>query len=104
VGLAEAVPGAEPEVRYESRVYEATVLGLLMLVREFPESARTVLVVGHNPGIAELAVGLINPPPEPPSGFPTAAAAVLGLPGPWAEAGPEQARLLDFAIPSAMRD
>lgn len=103
-GLAEAVPGAAPPVRYESRVYEATVLGLLMLVREFPESSRTVLVVGHNPGIAELAFGLTDPPPQAPAGFPTAAVAVLALPGTWAEAAPAHARLVDFAVPAAMRE
>lgn len=92
-----AAGGPEPEARLESRVYDATVLGLLMLVREFSEDQRTVLVVGHNPGLAELAVGLADPPP--PSGFPTAAVAVLSLPGPWAGATPSGARLLDFAKP-----
>ena len=103
-GLAKAVPDATPPVEYEPRVYEATVLGLLMLVREFPESSRTALIVGHNPGIAELAVGLTDPPPYPPAGFPTAAVAVLGLPGAWADAAPAHARLLDFAVPATMRD
>jgi phosphohistidine phosphatase len=102
-GLVKAVPGAAPPVRYDSRVYEATVLGLLMLVREFPESSRTVLVIGHNPGIGELAVGLTGPP-SPPAGFPTASVAVLGLPGMWAEAAPAHARLLDFAVPATMHD
>lgn len=99
--LAEA-SGAAPPVRYEPRVYDATVLGLLMLVREFPDGERTVLIVGHNPGLAELAVGLATPPPEPPSAFPTAAIAVLGLPGDWASAGPGEAHLLAFAVPADM--
>ncbi len=102
-GLARAVPGAAPPVRYEPRVYDASVLGLLMLIREFPESSRTVLLIGHNPGIAELTAGLAEPPPPPPSGFPAAAAAVLGLAGTWARAAPARARLLDFAIPDDMR-
>ena len=102
-GLSDAVPGAAPGVRYEQRVYEATVLGLLMLVREFPDEQRTVLVVGHNPGLAELTAGLVAPPPQPPAAFPTAAVAVLGLPGSWAEAGPGEARLLAFAVPADMR-
>jgi phosphohistidine phosphatase len=101
--LSEAGRGAAPRVRYEPRVYEATVLGLLMLIREFAESAPTVLVVGHNPGIAEFAAGLADPPPQPPAAFPTAAVAVLGLPGPWADAAPGQARLLDFATPASVR-
>jgi phosphohistidine phosphatase len=101
--LASVVPGASPPVRYEPRVYEATVLGLLMLVREFSDDRHTVLIVGHNPGVAELAVGLVAPrSPGPPVGFPTAAVAVLGMPGPWASAGPGQARLIDFAVPADM--
>ena len=103
VGLADAVPGATPRVRYEPRVYEATVLGLLMLVREFPDDSTTMLIVGHNPSIAELAVGLTAPPPEPPQAFPTAAVAVLGLAGDWAATGPGEARLLAFAVPADMR-
>ena len=102
-GLADTVPGTAPPVRYESRVYEATVLALLLLVREFPDEQGTVLVVGHNPGLAELAVGMAAPPPEPPSAFPTAAIAVLGLSGAWAEAAPGEARLLAFAVPADMR-
>jgi phosphohistidine phosphatase len=101
-GLADATGRAAPPVRFERRVYDATVLGLLMLVREFPDDERTVLIVGHNPGLAELAVGLTAPPPQPPLAFPTAAVAVLGLPGDWASAGPGEARLLAFAVPAGM--
>lgn len=102
--LASAAGGASPPVRYEPRVYQATVLGLLMLVREFPDDRHTMLIVGHNPGLAELTVGLAAPrSPGPPVAFPTAAVAVLGMPGPWASAAPEQARLLDFAVPADLR-
>ncbi len=101
-GLAEA-GAAPPPARYEPRLYQATVLGLLMLVREFPDAERTVLIVGHNPGLAELVHGMTAPPPEPPTAFPTAAVAVLGLAGDWARAEPGQARLLAFAVPADMR-
>jgi phosphohistidine phosphatase len=86
-------------LRYEPRVYEASVLGLLMLVREFSPEWRTALIVGHNPGLAELTVGLADPPPDPPSAFPTAAVAVLDLRRSWAEAGPGEARLVCFRTP-----
>jgi len=102
-GLAAAVPRASPAVRYEPRVYEATVLGLLMLVREFDAGWRTALIVGHNPGMAELTVGLASPDSAPPQAFPTAAVAVLGLPGPWAEAAPGEARLVAFTVPAELR-
>jgi phosphohistidine phosphatase len=102
-GLAAAVPRASPAVRYEPRVYEATVLGLLMLIREFDAGWRTALIVGHNPGLAELMVGLASPDSAPPQAFPTAAVAVLGLPGPWAEAAPGEARLVAFTVPAELR-
>jgi phosphohistidine phosphatase len=101
-GLFLAVPAAAPMVRHEPRVYEATVLGLLMLVREFPPEWRTALLVGHNPGLAELAFGLIDPPPDAPAAFPTAAIAVLALPGLWSDAGPGEAKLSAFAVPADM--
>jgi phosphohistidine phosphatase len=102
-GLLRARPGAPPPVSYEPRVYEATVLGLLMLVRELPPEWRTALIVGHNPGLAELTVGLAAPSSDPPAAFPTAAVAVLGVPGPWADTAPGEAGLLAFAIPADMR-
>lgn len=102
-GLAEAAPGRTPVVRYEPRVYEATVLGLLMLVREFDPGWRTAAVVGHNPGIAELTAGLADPDDAVPQAFPTTAAAVLALPGPWANAAPGECRLLAFTIPAELR-
>jgi phosphohistidine phosphatase len=102
-GLTVGAPGASPAVRYEPRVYEATVLGLLMLVREFDAAWRTALVVGHNPGIAELTAGLASPDCPPPQAFPTAAVAVLELPGSWAEAEPGEARLVAFTVPAELR-
>ncbi len=98
--LAAAKLDAAPPVRYEPRVYEATVLGLLMLVREFDPGWGTALIVGHNPGLAELTLGLADPRPKPPPAFPTAFVAVLQLPGEWADAGPENARLVTFAVPA----
>jgi phosphohistidine phosphatase len=102
-GLAAAEPGASPVVRYESRVYGATVLSLLMLVREFDPAWRTAMIVGHNPGLAELTVGLASPDAPAPHAFPTAAVAVFGLHGPWAEVATGEARLLAFTVPADLR-
>jgi phosphohistidine phosphatase len=43
-----------PEVRLEPRVYDASEARLLDVIRELPESASTVLFVGHNPGLEDL--------------------------------------------------
>jgi phosphohistidine phosphatase len=101
--LAAAAPGAAPVVRYEPRVYQATVLSLLMLVREFDPAWRTAMIVGHNPAMAELTVGLAASDAGAPYAFPTAAVAVLGLPGTWADAAPGEARLVAFTVPAELR-
>jgi phosphohistidine phosphatase len=104
--LATALPAnqpAAPAVRFEPRIYEATVLALLMLIREFEPGWQTVLVVGHNPGLAELTIGLAGPASAQPRAFPTAFAAVLGLPGEWADAAPGEGRLLAFTAPAQLR-
>ena len=53
--------------------------------------------------MAELTAGLADPSSDPPSAFPTAAVAVLAVPGPWADTAPGEAGLLAFAIPADMR-
>jgi len=107
--LAAGGLGASPPVRYEPRVYDATVLALLMLVRELPGDQRTVCLVGHNPGLAELAAGLAEHAPDDrarlgrlTASFPTAAVAVLGFAGAWAGVEPGEGRLLAFAVPADM--
>jgi phosphohistidine phosphatase len=102
--LVSAELPSAPEVHYEPRVYDASVLSLLMLVRGFDPAWRTVMVVGHNPGLVELTVGLADPDTaEIPHAFPTAAVAALGLPGSWAAVEPGEASLLAFVIPAELR-
>jgi phosphohistidine phosphatase len=99
--------GGHPLVRYEQRIYEATALSLLHLLREAGGDHRTILLIGHNPGVAELAVGIAQMTDGPEAGpldrarekFPTAAVAVLDFKGEWADLIPGEARMADFAIP-----
>ena len=48
--LAEA-----PRLRVDDRVYAASAERLLQVVREVPDDLRTVVLVGHNPGMEALA-------------------------------------------------
>jgi phosphohistidine phosphatase len=102
---------AAPPVRYEQRIYEATALSLLHLLREAGNGYRTVLLIGHNPGIVELAIGIAQmadgPAGEPLDRvrvkFPTAAAAVLEFEGEWADLTPGEVRMTDFTVPKEVR-
>lgn len=42
------------EVRYDDRIYEATVSQLLEIISQIDNDRESVLLVGHNPGIEEL--------------------------------------------------
>lgn len=42
------------EVRYDERIYEATVSQLLEVISQVDNDRESVLLVGHNPGIEEL--------------------------------------------------
>ena len=52
--VAAALPEAT-SVRFEERIYEASHDRLLEVVQEVEAGARGVLMVGHNPGMADLA-------------------------------------------------
>jgi phosphohistidine phosphatase len=42
------------EPRFDEHIYEASVHDLLMVISEVEDSANTVLLVGHNPGLEAL--------------------------------------------------
>ena len=54
--------GGSPAVHFEPRAYAASALTLLYLAQELPARYRTALLIGHNPGLSELATSLAGPP------------------------------------------
>ncbi|HET7735819.1 MAG TPA: histidine phosphatase family protein [Nocardioidaceae bacterium] len=73
----------QPAVAFDDRVYAASSRTLLEIVRELPDTATTVAMVGHNPGLEGL-VTLLTGQWQP---MPTSAVAVIDLEGRWADAG-----------------
>jgi phosphohistidine phosphatase len=98
--------GGPPSVTFEPRAYAASGLTLLYLAQELPGRHRTALLIGHNPGLSELATSLAGPPAgnggpaRPGISLPTAGVAVLEFAGDWPGLAPRQARLLDVAVPA----
>ena len=84
-----------PPVRHEERVYAASAGELLRLVRGLPADARAVVLVGHNPGLEDLATQLVQGSVE----MPTSALAVIGWDGGWDDAGTTDATLLASGRP-----
>src|SRR5579875_1216524 len=96
--VCSTAPRARPSVTFQPLAYAASAAGLLQLARELPGRYRAALLVGHNPGLEELAAALAG---QLPGGrLPTAAVAVLEFGGDWQELAAGQARLAGFAVPA----
>ena len=75
------------------------------MLHEVPEEVETVMLIGHNPEIQDLALGLARPGSESArvrSKFPTAALATLELNGTWRELAPGSAELVSFVKPKEL--
>ncbi len=102
--LAAAELGAVPDVRFDERVYDATVAELLLVAHEFGDDSPTALLVGHNPGFHDLAMTLTGSADGDAleklrAKFPTSGIAVLAFTGPWTALGAGTARLTHVAAP-----
>jgi phosphohistidine phosphatase len=117
--LAQAEIGPPVPVSFDDGVYQATAEGLLAGIRLTPPEPQTLLVVGHDPAIPQLAFMLIRD--VAPVGqavspiqaaerpdllsrmrvkFPTAAVAVLEFAGSaWPQLSPGRALLTEFVTP-----
>jgi phosphohistidine phosphatase len=100
---------AGAEVAEEARIYAASLGTLLALVRETPADVPSLLLIGHNPGFAELAA-LLSDPAAAAGGdyarmtrrYPTAALAVIDFaPDDW-RVVPESGRLERFVTPKQL--
>lgn len=102
--LASAQWGTPPPVRYDARVYAADVPELLDVVRATPDHVRTLLLVGHNPGLEELVLDLVGDALDDTlddlrTKFPTSAIAFLSWHGAtWAALAPGTALLTDMIV------
>ncbi len=105
--VREAFPD-NPEAVHEDRMYDATVYDLLEVVKESGDGASSLMLIGHNPGLHELALllvasGDIDARQRLGEGFPTAALAVLDFPsGEWKKLHPQSGRLERLITPKTL--
>ncbi len=88
-----------PRIVFDDRLYLADARLLRDVLRELPESVGAVLVVGHNPGMHELAARLVKDSSELTDGFQTAALAVIEIPDPWQRLPWRESKLALYRTP-----
>jgi phosphohistidine phosphatase len=94
--LAGIGTGLEIEVQVLDSLYDADADDVLAAcATEVPAETVTVLVIGHNPTIAETAELLQPDQDRVELSFPTAAYAAFSVEGAWADLAPGTGRLLD---------
>jgi phosphohistidine phosphatase len=96
------------EVRHDARIYEAPARRLLGVVQEVDPAVLGLLLIGHNPGFADLAKLLIGYGDRYAFArlsqkFPTAGLAVIDFDADsWTGIGPGQGRLDRFVTPKSL--
>ncbi|HVN62008.1 MAG TPA: histidine phosphatase family protein [Gaiellaceae bacterium] len=93
-------------VKLEAELYAASAVALLERLREVPEKRTSVMLIGHNPGLQDLALALAPAGPgrdRLEAKFPTAALATLTIPAAtWQELTPADAVLADYVVPKQL--
>jgi phosphohistidine phosphatase len=102
--------GTKVDTAFEKALYLAEPHELLARIRAVGDAVQCVMVIGHNPGMQELALALLGPRARKDRAvltekFPTAAVARFTVPvARWADLQPGGATLLDFVKPVDLDD
>lgn len=97
-----------PLIEPVDALYLASVAQLLAALNGVAETVRSVLLIGHNPGLHDLALALAGPRARAQAdatmrrladGYPTGALAEFTIAGPWWQLGPGGGRLTRFLTP-----
>lgn len=98
--------GATTTVLLDAELYAASAEKLLERLRAVPEEVASLMLIGHNPGLQDLALLLAAAGAELErleSKFPTAALATLALPkATWRRLSPADAVLDAFVVPKQL--
>lgn len=93
---------SEPDLVVSDRLYLAEAEELLFVLREVPDQVRSVMLVGHNPGLHQLSLHLARGDGDVgplAGGMPTCTLAMFEVDGDWADLRPHSARALQLIRP-----
>ncbi|MDQ7991568.1 MAG: histidine phosphatase family protein [Propionicimonas sp.] len=90
------------DVRYSEAIYHAWADELVSELRDLPEATPTVLLIGHQPTLSDLVLGLAKSSVltgQVAERFPTCALSVLTYRGGWRTLGDGKAVLKRYEVP-----
>jgi len=88
------------EVQIEQELYGASARQLLDRIRRVPDEVESLMLIGHNPAVEELALGLAADRSELEGAkFPTGALVTFSVNEPWQGLAPGEATLTGFVKP-----
>jgi phosphohistidine phosphatase len=90
----------------EDELYAASSNELLARLRLVPDTVASVMLIGHNPGLQQLALLLASSGDERErlgEKFPTAALATLAIATSWSRLAPAAATLTAYVVPKQLR-
>lgn len=94
------------KVLFEDGLYGASSDELLARIRDVPDAVGSVMLIGHNPGLEQLALLLASSGDELrglETKFPTAALATLAVETTWSRLAPGDAILTAYIVPKQLR-
>ena len=97
--------GDDVAVSVEADLYAASAGDLLERLRAVADDIESVMLIGHNPGLEQLALRLATSGDDLPDmrrKFPTGALATLSFAGGWRDLAPGSAELIDFVKPKQL--
>lgn len=94
----------DARLKFDERIYQADVDGLIRVLADCPADAGRVLLVGHNPELEELLRHLVGTVQTPADGklLATATLARMRVPVDWSDLTPRCAQLLSITRPQSM--
>jgi phosphohistidine phosphatase len=99
---------ASPRVSHDERLYNASTEAILKVLKETPPEVRTLMAIGHNPGLHDvarlmIASGDVEARERLNEGLPTSGVAVIDFAGDsWRKLHPHGGRLERFVSPRSL--
>jgi phosphohistidine phosphatase len=98
---------ADAPIQVEEDLYAVSGDALLERLRTVPDEVDSVLLIGHNPGLHDLALALASAGAELDrleAKLPTGGFVTLAIPrSPWSDLGRGDAELVGYVVPKQLR-